>query len=172
MAYKFDKAELESMVEDAQEQLRTVARIQQQRVQLIGTATVSNKRVTVSVNADGVVVETKFGPGIENLGFSAIAKAVTEAAQLAAKDLAEKNRELMSPLQSQRARLPKLTDLIEGMPDLRGQLPTPPEPSLEPPNSAERNPLPGADEMQFTDVESYDHDHDHEVQHRPTEAGW
>ncbi|MFF3566715.1 YbaB/EbfC family nucleoid-associated protein [Nocardia jiangxiensis] len=170
MAYKFDRAELESMVEDAQEQLRTVARIQQQRAQLIGTATVSNKRVTVSVNADGVVVETRFGPGIENLGFSAIAKAVTEAAQLAAQDLAEKNRELMSPLQSQRARLPKLSDLIEGMPDLRGQLPTPPEPSLKPPNSAERNPLPGADEMQFTDVESYDHDH--EVQHRPTEAGW
>ncbi|MQY23170.1 YbaB/EbfC family nucleoid-associated protein [Nocardia macrotermitis] len=170
MAYEFDRAELESIVSDAQEQLRTVARIQHERAQLVGTATVSNKRVTVSVNADGVVVETKFGPGIENLGYSAIAKAVTEAAQLAAQDLAAKNRDLMSPLRSQQSRLPKLTDLIEGMPDLRGELPTPPEPSLKSPNSAERNPLPGADEMQFTDVESYDHDH--EVQHRTTEAGW
>lgn len=172
MADRFDKTELEGILEDAQEQLRTVARIQAERAQLIGTATVANKRVTVSVNADGIVVETKFGPGIENLGFSAIAKAVTEAAQLAARDLGEKNRVLMAPLQSQRARLPKLSDLIASMPDLSRELPPPPKAPLTPPDSADRDPEPGAEEMRFTNVESYDHGHDHEVQSRTTESGW
>jgi hypothetical protein len=116
------------------------------------------------------VIETKFGPGIENLGFSAIARAVTEAAQRASQDLAEKNRAIVGPLEHQRARMPKLTDLIEDMPDLRGQLPKPPEPSLAPPNSADRASDPGENELRFTDVETFDHARG--PQRRTTESGW
>ncbi|WP_245402135.1 YbaB/EbfC family nucleoid-associated protein [Nocardia albiluteola] len=170
MEYEFDKAELEGMLADAQQQLRDIASIQQRRAQLVGTATASNRRVTVSVNANGVVIETKFGPGIENLGFSAIARAVTEAAQRASEDLAAKNRELVAPLEGRRARMPRINDLVAGMPDLLGQMPKPPEPSLAPPNSDDREPTPGENTLHFTNVESYDHDRG--PQRRTTEAGW
>ncbi|MBO0854441.1 MAG: YbaB/EbfC family DNA-binding protein, partial [Nocardia sp.] len=106
----------------------------------------------VSVNADGVVVETKFGAGIEDLSYSEIARAVTDAAQQASKNLANKSAELMAPLRERRAKLPKLSDLIEDMPDLSiaGVV----EPSLAPPNSPDRESASGPDELRFPDAET------------------
>nr|WP_232541789.1 YbaB/EbfC family nucleoid-associated protein [Nocardia bovistercoris] len=113
-------------MDQVQEQFRTIARIQGVRAELTGTASVLKGRVRMTVDANGTVVETKFGPSIEDLSYAEIAKAVTDAAQRAAADLAERQSELMRPLDEQRARLPKLSDLIEGMPDLA--LPNAPKP--------------------------------------------
>ncbi len=172
------------MIEGAQDQLRAIARIQTERAQLIGTGTASRRRVTVSVNADGVVIETKFASDADDLDLPEIAKAVTEAAQNAARDLAEKNRALMAPLQGRRARMPRLADLLEGMPDLRGNMPTPPKPSLAPPNSPQRVPssdapspadTPTADAGAYEDAVSYEDaalEQQRDTRSRTTESGW
>ncbi|WP_043647679.1 YbaB/EbfC family nucleoid-associated protein [Nocardia thailandica] len=112
------KSDLYEIMETVQEQFRQVERIQRERADIVGKSTV-RKRVTVTVNADNKIIETKFGADIEDLTYPEIAKAVTEAAQLAADDVARQLAELMSPFQATRARLPKLSDLIEGMPELR-----------------------------------------------------
>ncbi len=160
------QAELVGILGEAKEQLRVIAEIQRDRAELTGTASARKNRVTVSVNADGAVIETKFGAGIEDLSYSEIARAVTEAAQQASKDLADKHRVLMAPLRERRAKLPKLTDLIEGMPDVR--LPTAPEPSLAPPDSSQRTADYGEDELRFEDAETYPV----EPERRITDSSW
>ncbi|NKY88772.1 YbaB/EbfC family nucleoid-associated protein [Nocardia veterana] len=147
------KNDLAGIIDSAEEQLRTIARLQHERARLTASATVSGKRVTVTVNADNTVVETRFGPNIEDLSYSEIAKAVTEAAQQAAAELARRTQELFAPLQAQRARMPKLTDLVEGMPDLR--LPEAPPVSNAGPNAPERQRDSGAGG--FADAETFEH---------------
>lgn len=131
------RAEMTAVLDGVQQQLHSIARIRQERARLTASATV-RKRVTVTVNADGTVIETKFADGIEDLTHAEIARAITEAAQRATAEITRTMRELMEPLRQQRARLPKLSDLIEGMPDLSAELPGPPEVSTAPPGAAER----------------------------------
>ncbi|WP_330233023.1 YbaB/EbfC family nucleoid-associated protein [Nocardia sp. NBC_00508] len=162
MTNELAKAEMAALLEEVQEQMRTAARVQQERARLVGSASVRGKRVTVFVNADGTVIETKFGPGIEDLSYAEIAKAITEAAQAAAVDVARRGQQLMAPLHDSRARLPKLSDLIEGMPDFTRQVPQPPKVSTAPPGAAERQvraagPEDGSTAMEFSNVETYDH---------------
>ncbi|WP_306360354.1 YbaB/EbfC family nucleoid-associated protein [Nocardia sp. CC227C] len=177
------RAEMLSVLGDVREQLRMIARMQQDRARLTASASVRNKRVTVTVNADGVVVETKFGPGIDELGYGEIARAVTEAAQQAAAEVARRGSDLLAPLHDQRARLPKLTDLIEGMPDIADEVPTPmPAPLTKPDGTETDDPVSAeggtvsadADDAQpvmlFTDVES--RDHDRKPAHGVTESSW
>ncbi|WP_067464120.1 YbaB/EbfC family nucleoid-associated protein [Nocardia amamiensis] len=161
MTNELAKSEMAALLEEVQEQLRTVAKVQQERAQLVGSASARGKRVTVFVNADGTVIETRFGPGIEDLSYAEIAKAITEAAQAAAVDVAHKGQQLLAPLHDRRARLPKLSDLIEDMPDFASQVPQPPRASTAPPGAAERQVhAAGPDDgsMRFSNVEAYDHD--------------
>lgn len=123
-------------------------------------------RVTVSVNADGMVIETKFGRGIEDLSHAEIAAAVTEAAQTAAGHLAGQHAALLEPLRQRRARLPKLTDLIEDMPDIEQA--EPPKPPQAPLKSAVREVGIDADEPRYLDVEV----HREPSTVRVTDSGW
>ncbi|MCU1643451.1 MAG: hypothetical protein JWN03_3726 [Nocardia sp.] len=140
MTNEFAKADLNSILEGFADQMRTITRLQQERAALTASATVRGKRVTVTVNADGTVIETRFRSGIEDLDYPEIAKAVTEAAQQASAEVARLSAELMAPVSQNRKRLPKLTDLIPGMPDLSKELVVPPPPvvSTAPPGAAER----------------------------------
>ncbi|MFI1239764.1 YbaB/EbfC family nucleoid-associated protein [Nocardia salmonicida] len=129
------RADMAEILEGVQEQMRTIARLQQERAEMTASATV-RRQVTVTVNADNVVIETKFGPDIEDLTHAEIAKAVTEAAQQASAEMARKTSQLLEPLNEQRARMPKLSDLVEDIPDIRA-----PEPVMAPisaPNAADR----------------------------------
>lgn len=179
MVNEHARAEMMSVLGDVREQLRTIGQLQQERARLTATASVRNKRVTVTVNADGVVIETKFGPDIDDLGYSEIARAVTEAAKQAATEVARRGNELLEPLRDQRARLPKLSDLIEDMPDFGAQIPTPPPVSTaapsgaEPSNDAAAQAEPDADAvpvLEFTDVAA--HDHERKPAHGVTESSW
>ncbi|WP_378737195.1 YbaB/EbfC family nucleoid-associated protein [Nocardia brasiliensis] len=156
MTNEYAKTELASVWEEVQQQFRSIAQIQQERAQLTASATV-RKRVTVTVNADGTIIETKFGPRIEELNFTEIAEAVTAAAQQACAELARKTQDLMAPLHERRARLPRVSDLIEGMPDFSAQQPVEPEVSLAPPGSAERQDAADNDSAarEFSNVEAY-----------------
>jgi DNA-binding protein YbaB len=115
------------------EQMRMIAEIQRKRAELIARGSAEGGRVTVTVNADGVVIETRFAEDIDDLDYDRIARAVTEAAQQAAATMARTCRELAEPLAQRRAQQPRLEELIEGMPDLRRRIPTPPRVSTAPP---------------------------------------
>ncbi|MFC8042693.1 YbaB/EbfC family nucleoid-associated protein [Nocardia sp. NPDC057353] len=137
MPNEYTRAELNSVIEQVGQQFRTMARIQRERAALTASVTV-RKRVTVTVNADGVVIETKLGPNAEDLEHAELARAFTEAAQQAAAEVARKGQALMRPFDDQRARLPKITDLIEGMPDFAADPPGPEPVSTAPPKAPER----------------------------------
>ncbi|RJO72083.1 YbaB/EbfC family DNA-binding protein [Nocardia panacis] len=112
------RAQTVALLEEVQQQMVEIARIQRERALLTATAT-ARRRVTITVNADGTVIDTQFHSDIEDLTYPEIARAMTEAAQQASADVARKAAELMTPLQERRARLPKLSELIEDMPDVR-----------------------------------------------------
>ncbi|MEV0433789.1 YbaB/EbfC family nucleoid-associated protein [Nocardia sp. NPDC050413] len=158
MTNEHAKAQMEDILETVQQQLRAIGQVQQDRAKLVASATI-RKRVTVTVNADYKVIETKFTPDIDDLTYTEIAKAVTEAAQQAAAEVARKTRELMAPVQTERARLPKLTELVEGIGDFT--IPQPVEASLEPPNSPERERL-----------SSNEEDGSRDPSRTATDAGW
>ncbi|MEV3963153.1 YbaB/EbfC family nucleoid-associated protein [Nocardia sp. NPDC050193] len=130
------KAELAAIMDGVQEQMRTIARIQQQRAELTASATSRGKKVTVTVNADNTVIDVKFSADIDELSYSEIAKAVVEATQRAVRQIADKTTDLMSPLDIQRSRMPKLSDLVEGLAGI--EIPDPVAASTERPAAAAR----------------------------------
>jgi len=123
------------LMEDIQSTLQTITRLQHERVALVGRASVRRGRITATVNADNVLVDLKFHRDIDDLTHAELARAIIEATQAAAADLAQKSKELMQPLQEQRSRLPKLSDLVPGMPDLRDRMPAPEPPPLTKPKA-------------------------------------
>ncbi|MBF6171411.1 YbaB/EbfC family nucleoid-associated protein [Nocardia blacklockiae] len=125
MAGRFGPEEYPDLMEDIQDTLQTIARLQQERIALQGKGSVRRGRVTAIVNADSVLVDLKFGRDVEELEYADLARAVVEAVQEASADVARKTQQLMAPLDEQRARLPKLSDMVPGMPDLRQQVPPP-----------------------------------------------
>ncbi|MFE7717976.1 YbaB/EbfC family nucleoid-associated protein [Nocardia rhizosphaerihabitans] len=135
MTNEHAKAQLADILEGVQAQMRAIAQVQQDRARIVASATV-RKRVTVSVNADFKVIETKFSSDIDDLTYPEIARAVTEAAQQACAEVARQTAAMMSPIQDGHTRLPKITDLVDDMPDLL--VPQPVEASLAPPNAPER----------------------------------
>ncbi|MEC3955054.1 YbaB/EbfC family nucleoid-associated protein [Nocardia sp. CDC153] len=140
MSNEYQKDDLAAILDGFADEMRTIVELQRQRAALTASATVRGKRVTVTVNADGTVIETRFGSGIEELDYPEIAKAVTEAAKQAAAEVARQSREIMAPVSQNRHRLPKLADIIPGMPDLSEALAIPDAPvvSTAPPKSPER----------------------------------
>ncbi|MFB8002137.1 YbaB/EbfC family nucleoid-associated protein [Nocardia sp. NPDC056000] len=132
--------DLSDILEGFADQMRTITQLQRERAALTASASVRQKRVTVTVNAEGTVIETKFNSEIADLDYPEIAKAITEAAQQAAAEVAQRGRDILAPVSQNRNRLPKLSDLVPGMPDLSRELriPEPPVVSTAPPKSPER----------------------------------
>ncbi|MFG1794410.1 YbaB/EbfC family nucleoid-associated protein [Nocardia sp. NPDC049149] len=122
MTNDWAKAEMSAMLGEFEQQLDLVGRIRRERARIRGRASVRGRRVTVVVDVDGALLDTTFGADIVDLDYREIAKAVTEAAKLAAVDAARQARELMAPLLVQRARMPRLHEFVDGMPDLTDRL--------------------------------------------------
>ncbi|WP_216895778.1 YbaB/EbfC family nucleoid-associated protein [Nocardia alni] len=126
-------ADMATMLDGLQAQMQGIAELQQQRSKLTATAQACDKRISVTVNADGMVVETHFAENIADLSYEEIAEAVTAAAQAATQGVLARSRELMQPLLERKKRLPKLSEFIEGAPDLEDFLPkAPPAPTTPP----------------------------------------
>ncbi|WP_431953518.1 YbaB/EbfC family nucleoid-associated protein [Nocardia lijiangensis] len=149
------EAEIDGFLEEFRGRMQEIAKMQRQRVKLTATASTRDKAVSVTVNANGVVIETKFSDRVGEMSYDQIAKAVTRLAQQAADEVFSRSKEIAAPLREQQARLPKLSDVIEGMPDVENEIPLEPPVSLAPPGSPER--AKDDEHMTFTDVESYDH---------------
>jgi DNA-binding protein YbaB len=126
-------ADMATMLDGLQDQLRGIAELQQQRSLLTATATVGDKRIQVTVNAAGMVTETRFAENISDLSYDEIAEYVTAAAQAATQGVLRRSRELTQPLLERKSRLPKLSEVIEGAPDLEDVLPIAPPPPTTPP---------------------------------------
>ncbi|MEV0033988.1 YbaB/EbfC family nucleoid-associated protein [Nocardia sp. NPDC050793] len=149
------EGEIAGLMEDFRSRMRDIAQVQRERVKLTATATTRDRAVSVTVNANGVVIETKFSDRVEEMSYDQIAKAVTRLAQQAAEEVFATSKTLVAPLLDERSRLPKLSDMIEGLPDLETEIPLEPPVSLAPPRSSERS---DDEALTFTDVESYHHD--------------
>ncbi|NUS45416.1 MAG: YbaB/EbfC family DNA-binding protein [Mycobacteriaceae bacterium] len=125
------------VMNDFHAQMADIGRMQQLRATLVATGYAADKRVAVSLNADGIVIETVFADDIGDLDHDEIAAAVTAAGQAAARDLQRQTDEVHAPLLERRARMPKLSEIIgtiEGLEDF----PAPPAVSLAPPGSPDR----------------------------------
>jgi len=131
-------ADAAMMMEAFNEQMSGIAKIQRDRARLTATVTACDKRITVTVNADGILIATKFADDIKDLPYEDIAAAMTEAVQAAAQKVQKQTQELMDPLRAEKARLPKLSDMLEGAPDLGEMMPTAPPASTAPPGAPER----------------------------------
>jgi DNA-binding protein YbaB len=114
--------EFNAAVEDFQNTMAEVARLQAECAQLTATATAQRRRVRVTVNADGIAVEIKFSAGIGDLTFEEIADAVTEASRSAVLEVARKKNELMEPIAVDPSEVPKLDDLFAAVSSLRDSL--------------------------------------------------
>ncbi|MCM6776084.1 YbaB/EbfC family nucleoid-associated protein [Nocardia sp. CDC159] len=173
MAGPFGPDKYPDLMEDIQSTLETIARLQRERTTLHGRASVRRGRVTAVVNADSVLVDLKFGRGVEDLEYPELARAVIEAVQQACADVAQKSKQLMAPLDEQRSRLPKLSDLVPGMPDVRDRLPQPePAPVTKPATQeiyGEEGDQPDR-EMTFDNVEMVDKRKTREP--GVTDSGW
>ncbi|PXX57616.1 DNA-binding protein YbaB [Nocardia tenerifensis] len=117
------KGDAADLLDTVNQHIRSIAQVQQQRVELTASATAGKGQVSITVNADGVVIDTEFGDDIDELDYDDIADAVTEATQAAAAEVARKAEELIAPIRETRSRLPSLSSIVEGLPDLRTKTP-------------------------------------------------
>lgn len=118
--------DMATMLGGLSHQMRGIAEVQKQRSLLTATVLAEEKRIEVTVNADGVLIDTKFADDVLDLTMDEIAAAITKAVQDAAAQVQQKARELMNPLLEHRNSMPKLSEMIEGAPDLGGLIPQPP----------------------------------------------
>ncbi|WP_227998538.1 YbaB/EbfC family nucleoid-associated protein [Nocardia australiensis] len=148
------RAHFADLMEDLKASVEAVARAQREHAQLTATATAAGKRVTVVVNANGDVIQTRFSSDIEELTYPEIAAAMTKAAQDAAAQMRRRTREMIAGLKKDQARLPKLSEFLPGIPDLADLVPAAPEVSLAPPGAREGAQVAGKADgaMEFTDV--------------------
>ncbi|MFI9506309.1 YbaB/EbfC family nucleoid-associated protein [Nocardia sp. NPDC052566] len=119
MANEAAKSDLADLIDTVQAHVRSLASAHEQRAQLTASATACDKRIRVTVNADGVLIDTTFADDIADLTYDEIAAAMTEAAQSAAAKVKAEAEQLFQPLQKQRSRLPSLSEMVPGLPDLR-----------------------------------------------------
>ncbi len=120
------QADMMTVLEGLDEQLRGIAEIQLRRSRLTAAARTCEQRIEVTVNADGLLIETKFADDISDLTYDEIAAGMTAAVQQAAAEALRLGAELMQPLRERKTQLPKLSEIIEGAPDLGEMMPTAP----------------------------------------------
>ncbi|QIS03415.1 YbaB/EbfC family DNA-binding protein [Nocardia brasiliensis] len=127
------KGDLADLLDTVNLHIRSIAEAQRQRVELTATGTAAKGRVHITVNADGVVIETRFADDIDELDYDEIADAVTEATQAAAAEVAERAEKLIAPIRRTRSRLPSLSEIVADLPDLTVRVPEPQRASFETP---------------------------------------
>ncbi|WP_410873874.1 YbaB/EbfC family DNA-binding protein [Nocardia sp. A7] len=120
------RADMMTMLDGLGEQMRGIAEIQLKRSRLTATGTACEERITVTVNADGLLIQTVFADDIAELSYEEIAEGMTEAVQKAATEVGSLSEKLLAPLRERKAALPKLSDLIDGAPDLGSRMPVEP----------------------------------------------
>lgn len=158
MAHEAEKSRLSELFDFVQGGLASITRAQQERARLTATAHAASRRVTVTVNADGVLIDIAFSDEIDDLALPEIAQAIITATQDAAAQVQRKGQKILEAAQQDQARIPMLAEFMPDMPDIQSMMPTPPEVSTAPPGSPERptKTVEPDGTMKFTDVEELD----------------
>ncbi|MRH89503.1 YbaB/EbfC family DNA-binding protein [Nocardia sp. SYP-A9097] len=159
MANEAAKGQLAELMELVQGGIASISRAQQERARLTATAHAAERRVTITVNADCIVIKTEFSDDIDDLEYSEIAAAVTAATQDAAAKVQEKAQKILDTAQEEQSGIPTLSEFFPAMPDIRSMMPTPPTVSTAPPGSVDRTAPEPEPAVRFTNVEEWDHDH-------------
>ncbi|WP_329412268.1 YbaB/EbfC family nucleoid-associated protein [Nocardia vinacea] len=120
------RAGLQGMMETLRDQLGELQEFERRRMALTATAESLDGRVTVTVDAEGHVIDTEFADDIHRFAPEKLAAAVTAAAKAAAADVALRCEELRAPLLEGYEKIPKLSDMVDLIPQLDAELPTPP----------------------------------------------
>ncbi|MER7453402.1 YbaB/EbfC family nucleoid-associated protein [Nocardia beijingensis] len=124
MAEEIDEALIADMLEGVGANITAIRRFIQERARLTAEGFAANKRVTVLVDADGHIVETRLAPDYDELSRSELAAAITAAAQQATAEIQRRTAELTAPIRKRHERVPKISELFPGMPDLAEMLST------------------------------------------------
>ncbi|MCX4093070.1 YbaB/EbfC family nucleoid-associated protein [Nocardia sp. alder85J] len=114
--------EFAAKIEQFREQADEIGRLQEARTRLMGVGTAERRRVTVTVNADGIVIDIKFSSDIGDLEYDEIATAITEASRLAVADVAGQTTALFAPIAVESTGRVGLTETLADIDALRDQL--------------------------------------------------
>lgn len=114
-------------LEEFREKMREVARLQDRRANLTASASAQRRRVTATVNADGILIDLKFSSDIDDLEYSEVAAAVTEASRLAVAEVGRKVTALYAPLrtdldQAPNGQAPDIDGIMRTITELRDQV--------------------------------------------------
>lgn len=108
-----------------QEQFADLAVVEEERAALSSSVTRADGTVTVTVNCDGVVIDTAVSETyLDDHDLADLGAHITAAARDAACDVEQKVADLLAPLAERRERFPSLSDIVEGAPDIRDLLST------------------------------------------------
>jgi len=113
---------LSTMIDGFAEHLERVKQAQEQRAQIVVEAHAADDRVSVTVNADGALVDLRFSEDIDDLDYDEIATAVLTAASEAAAMAAGRARTLIASAHQRPAAIPTIAELIEDIPQLRARV--------------------------------------------------
>lgn len=131
------RARLDELIDAVNKGMQSIAEAQQERAKLTATASDAGNRVTVTVNADGIVVDTRFAGDIDELSYDEIATAVTKAAQQAAVDVRARSESVMAAASQGFGGIPEFDEVAADIPDFTKLIPPAPEVSLaRPPESS------------------------------------
>lgn len=113
----------------AQEQMADIAAVQRKQAELTASAAVADGLVEVTVNASGHLIKTVIDESyLDDFEFDELSGHITEAAQAAARTVANRVADLMAPIADRRRRFPALSELVDGAPDLRDLVPSAADP--------------------------------------------
>lgn len=140
------RGEATQVLDEVVELISGIAAAQIHQRQLTATVSVEGERITVVADASGAVDRIEFADDIDELSYGQLARSTLRAAQQAAEQVRARADELLAPLRSLHARLPKLSDLVDWLPP-QDELPSPPRASLTPPDERDPrpDPVPGLD---------------------------
>lgn len=162
MSNEAARARLADLMESVQAGMASITKAQQEQALLTATASSTDRRVTATVNAHGVLIELKLADSIDELSPAELARQVVAVTQAAAVQVQRKTQELLLGVQEQNARIPRLSEFVPGIPDVHDLLPTPPPVSMAAPgdrreDSDDESPSPG---LTFADVVDWADDED------------
>lgn len=125
MANEHLKAQLSELLDHLDGHFQTVGALARRRGAFTPSGSAADGLVTVVTNSDGMVVETRFAPGVEKLTYDEIAASVVAAAKSARAEAARHDRELADTLRARRPPLPTLSELVPGFIDPRDGIAAP-----------------------------------------------
>lgn len=138
------KAQFDDILDGFRRSMDELSVIKRKQAELTASGHAADKRVTISVDAQGRIVSTRFTEDITDLDYDEIAEAVTTAARAAQDALAVQTEEILRPLREQQGQLPKITDLVAGLSEAESYASAPLPGAESPRDGSEPGAVPGS----------------------------